>query len=137
MKITIPGKPIAKARPRFCRAGKFVKTYDAQVSESGKWILSARDQITNPIMDGAINLSCAFHMARPKSHYGTGRNAKKLKSSAPINHTYTPDLDNLVKFVKDCLNGLAWRDDSQVVFLTAYKIYDAEPKTVVIIQNYQ
>jgi Holliday junction resolvase RusA-like endonuclease len=31
--ITIPGKPIAKKRPRFARRGKFVTTYNDQQTE--------------------------------------------------------------------------------------------------------
>ncbi|HHK41746.1 MAG TPA: RusA family crossover junction endodeoxyribonuclease, partial [Planctomycetaceae bacterium] len=40
-----------------------------------------------------------------------------------VPHTSRPDLDNLVKSTKDALNGLAWRDDSQVVELSAGKCY--------------
>jgi len=40
-----------------------------------------------------------------------------------MQHTKKPDLDNMVKFVKDCLNGEVWHDDSQVVNLSARKQY--------------
>lgn len=38
-----------------------------------------------------------------------------------------PDLDNIAKLVLDALNGILWRDDSQVVSLTIIKQYGAEP----------
>lgn len=40
------------------------------------------------------------------------------------------DLDNLVKFLLDCSNGLLWRDDSQIVALSARIIVDVRrPRT--------
>jgi len=131
--LVIPGKPIAKARPRFCRRGKSVKTYDVQETEASRFMLLAKEQLNGhqPIEDGPISLTLCFEMPRPKGHYGSGRNAHKLKPSAPAHHTSTPDVDNLVKFVKDCLNELAWRDDCQVVSIQALKRYSAEPKTVI------
>ncbi len=129
--ITIPGKPIAKKRPRFARKGKFVKTYNEQETEESRFLWEVKSQITECISDEPISIDCHFYMPRPKNHYGTGRNAGKLKKDAPIFHIKKPDLDNLVKFVLDCLNGVAWKDDSQIYNLTATKIYTKEPKTVI------
>jgi len=36
------------------------------------------------------------------------------------------DLDNMLKVVLDSLKGIAWRDDSQIVFLTAERFEDKE-----------
>lgn len=52
-----------------------------------------------------------------------------------IKHTKKPDLDNLIKFTKDCLNGVAWHDDSQVVEYGAMKkVYGDEPMTRILIE---
>ncbi len=56
-------------------------------------------------------------------------------SSGAIKHTKRPDLDNCVKFVKDCLNGIVWWDDSQVYEVHAKKIYDENPRTYIIIRE--
>jgi Holliday junction resolvase RusA-like endonuclease len=45
--------------------------------------------------------------------------------------TKKPDLDNIVKAVKDGLNGVAWKDDSQVVRLTAGKYWSDKPRVEV------
>ena len=125
MIIIIPGKPIAKARPKFARRGKFVTTYNPQESAEGKWIALAIGQIERPL-DGPIVLECQFVMPIPKSATKKQRSAMQ---AGDIKHTKKPDLDNCCKFVKDCLNDLAWRDDSQVVQLVAVKQYGAEPCT--------
>ena len=134
MPIIIPGIPIAKKRPRFARRGKFVTTYSDQQTEEGRFYLEAKQQICCKALNGTpVHIKLTFEMPRPKSHYGTGRNAGKLKPSAPEEHTSKPDLDNLIKFVFDCLNGLAWVDDTQVIGMSAEKIYalDGEPKTII------
>ena len=135
MKITIPGVPIAKARPRFVRVGKFVRTYDIQETEAGKWLLFAKNHITG-MLTGPVRLKCEFIFPRPKGHYGTGRNSGKLKPSAPAEHTKKPDVSNLIKFPEDILNGIAWHDDSQIIRIEAKKRYVEEgevPMTKLVI----
>jgi len=130
IKIIIPGKPIAKARPRFARMGKFVRTYSDQESAASYWVQIAIGQIKKPL-DGPVKLKAFFYLPRPKSHFGTGRNSGILKSTAPELPTTKPDVDNYVKFALDCLNGLAWKDDGQVYFIGAVKMYGENPRTEI------
>ena len=127
MTIIISGKPISKARPRFARRGKFVVTYNSQETEEGRWLWEAKGQIKQ-CFEGPLWVSCHFYMPRPKGHYGTGKNAGNLKASAPQWHIKKPDVDNLLKFVLDCLNGMAWRDDCQIVELFGKKAYSDNPR---------
>lgn len=53
-------------------------------------------------------------------------------------HTRKPDSDNVLKAVKDSLNGLAWRDDSQVckVHLEKHEASgDEQPRTEIEIKE--
>ena len=83
-----------------------------------------------------FSLSCIFRFQRPKSHFGTGRNAGKLKKSAPRCHVVKPDLSKLVRAVEDALTGIIWRDDSQVIdyrpYLTKGYADDIDPEGVCI-----
>jgi len=52
-------------------------------------------------LDGPLEATLLFYFGRPKYHFGTGKNALKLKETAPIWHNKKTDLDNLIKFVLD------------------------------------
>lgn len=82
-----------------------------------------------------IRVILQFVMPRPKSHYGTGKNAETLKLFSPEYHTSKPDLDKLIRCVKDALTGVAWKDDSQVCELVADKMYGENPGVVVKIDE--
>ena len=136
IRLIIPGTPIAKARPRFYRRGKHVGTYNSQETEEGRFMLACQSQLINhELFTGPLWMTLCFYMPRPKAHYGSGKNADKLKPSAPAEHIKKPDLDNLIKFVKDCLNGIAWVDDSQIVSLSADKVYARVPQTRIAINT--
>lgn len=130
VEIIIKGKPIAKKRPRFARCGKFTKVYNPQSTEEGRWLWEAKQQITECIEE-PIAIDINFCFERPKSHFGTGKNLKKLKPSAPRLHTQKPDIDNCIKFVLDCLNGHAFKDDKQIFSISANKFWDEEEGTFI------
>jgi len=48
-------------------------------------------------------------------------------------HTSRPDLDNLVKLLTDALNGVAWKDDSQIVRIVGVKQYGPRPSTLATV----
>ena len=151
MRIVIPGKPIAKKRPRFSvlkgkdgkplqdkKSGRAItRTYNEQESEEGLFALELRRQWQRPPLQGPVELCLLFCLPRPKGHYGTGRNAGKLKPSAPAFHVKKPDCDNMVKFVKDCANTIVWKDDNQVCELVALKRYTEsyQPRTEVMVRE--
>ncbi|QNV51628.1 hypothetical protein GE573_00524 [Bacillus velezensis] len=62
------------------------------------------------------------------------RRKKKLKNGLlrPITKS---DVDNYVKGVKDALNHLIYKDDSQVVDLKVSKFYSKEPRVEVMIRE--
>jgi len=77
---------------------------------------------------GPVAVEITFRLPRPKGHYGTGKNANKIRSSAPIFPAGRPDLDKLTRAVLDGLTaGGAWADDAQVVNLQAWKMYGQHP----------
>jgi len=49
--------------------------------------------------------------------------------------TIKPDTDNIAKSILDSLNGIAYKDDKQVVMLTVEKRYDEIPSVSVWISE--
>lgn len=72
-----------------------------------------------------LRMELVFMLKRPKGHYGTGRNAGRLKGGLPGAPMGRPDLDNLAKAVMDALTDMGlWADDSQVVDLRVRKLWE-------------
>jgi len=119
-------QPVAKGRPRFTTRGKFAKAYtDAKTrdAEDNFTAQSVRFKPETPL-EGPIKLTLVFASIKPKSK------PKKVKY-----WTTRPDLDNFVKLVKDALNKIFWKDDSQVIEINAKKIYDDNVYTDVVIEE--
>ena len=46
-----------------------------------------------------------------------------------------PDCDNLAKSILDALNGLAYKDDKQITYLSIEKLYGEENKIEVDLEE--
>lgn len=74
--------------------------------------------------DGAVTVTVVFTMPRPRGHYGTGRNAQRLRNAAPAEPLGPPDLDKLARATLDGLTDSGTiTDDARVTHLTAVKCY--------------
>ncbi|MFI1767463.1 RusA family crossover junction endodeoxyribonuclease [Streptomyces sp. NPDC020800] len=83
----------------------------------------AYDETWMPLNE-PVRVDVVFTLRRPKSHYGTGRNAGVLKASAPEYPTGKPDLDKLVRSTQDALKDAGvLHDDSVVTAVFAAKAY--------------
>ena len=136
--FTIVGEPMGKQRPRFSRAGGFVRTHTPQQTANyEQWVrLSYMQQGgTKPFPDDApLAVTIKAYFKIPKS--ASKRRAALMRQDA-IRPTKKPDCDNICKIVLDALNGLAYKDDAAVVAADVEKHYapDGEPKVVVTIEE--
>lgn len=73
---------------------------------------AAQQQCGGVFFEGPVRLAVVFFLPRPQSL------PKKVK-----HHTKKPDVDKLLRAVKDSLTKTLWRDDAQVVELVARKGY--------------
>ncbi|MDV7391094.1 RusA family crossover junction endodeoxyribonuclease, partial [Arthrospira platensis SPKY1] len=77
-----------------------------------------------PPLDCPVRVDVWFIFDRPKSHFGTGRNADVLKPSAPKRMTTPPDVDKLARTVLDALTVAGvLADDKLVCELRSLKRY--------------
>lgn len=88
--------------------------------------LAASAHFASPLA-GPLAFRMDFIFPRPAGHYGSGKNARTLRPSAPKHHTVKPDVTKLVRSTEDALKGIAWFDDSQVVDQHPTKDYGDRP----------
>ena len=121
LRFTVPGKPKGKKSVAEGPHGP----YNPSSNEMRKFeaIVRATKKIPEECAKyrGPLKIHTRAYFARPLSHLK--RHNKGLKSSAPRAMTNKPDADNIAKFVGDCLTGLAYRDDSQIVSNTSEKFW--------------
>lgn len=139
--FSVPGDPTGKGRPRVCRNATFTpaKTKAYQGLVRAAFACAYPKLVPSPLREpslheGPVRVEIVAYYRRPKSHYGTGKNAGRIKQSAPVWPLVKPDFDNVEKAICDALNGLAYSDDSQIVdshFLKVYQIQGAEPCVMV------
>lgn len=89
----------------------------------------------NPL-EGPLCLDMVFVRARPKGHFGTGRNEGVLKEWAKdLFPTTKPDALKLGRAVEDALTKIIYIDDSQNVEVHAKKIYGPKPGVDIIVRK--
>lgn len=125
--FTIPGQPVAKGRPKFARRGAGVTAYTPAKTASYENLVKLA---ASAAMAGAapsarpIHLSVELGMQIPASWSSKRR---EMAVSGVIRATKKLDADNVLKGIKDGCNGIAWRDDAQVVSITMGKMYSESP----------
>lgn len=134
--FTIPGAPRGKGRPRASRFAGGVRLYtDAKTASYEGLIAYAAQQALGcrEPLDGPLTVTVLIRLAPAASGSKAMRAAQLAGGVCP---TKKPDLDNVVKAVLDGCNGVAFRDDAQVCWVNAGKIYaPAGGVDVVITQD--
>lgn len=116
------------------KTGRVIITDDSKRSKPWQALVrdAAVDAMTTTIagaqyvvhpLDGPVLLDLTFWVARPKGHYGSGRNSGAVRTSAPHAPTVKPDLLKLARAVEDALTGVIYRDDAQITCETLQKAY--------------
>lgn len=126
MKLIIPGKPFAKQRPRFSTKTGATYTPKATVSFENTVRAIAAQTFVEPVQ-GPVILTIDAYFQMPRSW-----SRKKKDEHCGGWHTQQPDLDNIIKAIKDGLNRVAFIDDKQVSYVIARKSWtDLAPCTEV------
>ena len=111
---SIPGEPAAKQRPRWSKKSRsFYTPPETQAREETIGLL-VRSQMRDLFVDAlyAYGLRVAFYV----------QDGKKK------------DVDNMLKLVSDAVNGIVWKDDSQVHEVMGWRREDAvAPRTEILI----
>ena len=134
--FTVLGEPVGKGRPRFGRQGQYVRTYTPEktvnyetlvkleyVRQCGKVMFEA---------ETPLDMRITAYVPIPKSVSKKKRQAMIDRKIRPIKK---PDSSNITKSIEDALNGVAYKDDTQIVDSQIRRFYGEQPRVVVTIQE--
>ena len=124
--IIVKGKVRGKARPRKGKHGFYTPADTKKYEESIK-----REYIKqcNKKLDGPVEFILYIYKTKAKFT----KKEKALIGEDKYWCITKPDTDNVVKLVLDALNGIAYKDDNQVVKITAFKKWTIEDERIEFI----
>jgi len=113
----IPGQPQGKGRPRATTINGHARMYTPAKTrgyEAEVW--EAYRKAGGGMLDGNLSMTIKAYREIPKSW-----NKQRRQDAAMKFCDTKPDIDNIVKVICDALNGVAFKDDAQVVEVKAQK----------------
>jgi Holliday junction resolvase RusA-like endonuclease len=125
--FTVPGHPRGKGRPRTAVIGGHARVFTdskTRAEEGAIRVIAAAAMQGRLPYEGPIVLRLCAYQQIPPSWSNRKRAAAEAGQVVPVGQ---PDLDNFVKMT-DALNGIVWRDDSQVVSAIVHKRYSERPR---------
>ena len=133
-KFIIRGEPKGKGRPRFStRTGHAFTPKETMAYEAYTRVeyINQTDGYRFPD-DAQLVMDIVAYYSIPKT--GT-KKVKELKAKNILRPTEKPDMDNVVKAICDALNGVAYKDDVQIVDCRVRKYFGEEPRVLVTIAD--
>ena len=120
--IHIPGEPIGKGRPRLGKGHTYTPEKTQRWEQAAAW--EARRQYQGEPLEGAIHLDVEAVFSIPESWPKWRRQEAE---DDMVMHIVKPDASNVLKAIEDALQGIVFRDDSQISAVSIEKWYGAEP----------
>lgn len=131
--FVIQGKVQAKQRPRFKRySGKTYTPNETIAYENWVKTCYLEKYKDKELMEKPLRVTIKAYFEIPKS---TSKKRKQQMMDNEILPMVKPDTDNIAKGVLDSLNGIAYKDDKQVVELIVNKFYSNTPYVSVMIEE--
>jgi Holliday junction resolvase RusA-like endonuclease len=129
IEFVVRGVAIPKGSTKaFMRPGLRFPVVTADNTKTKPWQeqvrMMAQEEAPRLLWLGAVRLEVGFFLPRPKSL------PKKV-----LRHVRKPDLDKLLRAIKDALKGVIYRDDAQVVSVVTSKEYAETPFVRVIVEE--
>lgn len=128
--FTIPGRIRGKQRPRVVKRGNFVRTYTPIETENAEAMVrdfAAKAMAGRALFQGPVALRVEISMNTPVSW------SKKRRAAAYF-VMGKPDYDNQIKLLSDSMNGVVYKDDSQIADAHITRRYDdGAPESVVVV----
>ena len=133
--FTIYGEPVAKGRPRFAKRGNYIQTYTpvkTKTYEDEVRLLATKAKGSGSTLEGSVSVFIYISFSVPQSY---SKRKREACLSGEEKHTKKPDLDNVAKAVIDGMNGIIFKDDSQITSLHVTKVYAETPAVEVMVKE--
>ncbi|PZX07590.1 endodeoxyribonuclease RusA [Psychrobacillus insolitus] len=96
-----------------------------------RWLDHVNAEKHSALIESEVRLFLDIYRPIPKS---ISKNKREDVISGVLRPTKKPDLDNLVKGIKDGLSKVIWHDDAQIVEMNVRKFYSENPRAVVKVE---
>lgn len=121
----VDADPVGKQRARYAKRGNFVQTYtpdktrnyESLIKEAAIEAMGSSEPLETP-----VNLYLYIRAPIPKSLSKKRIEACLNGLEKPIKK---PDASNVLKSVEDAMNGVVYKDDSQIVNIHVSKVYSS------------
>lgn len=136
VQFKVPGKPQGKARPRFSKRRGQTTCYTPEKTVNYEelvklcYITQCNSHYFGDDTALQVKLGLWYPIAQRTPKKDKIAMLERIKRP-----TVKPDIDNVIKIICDSLNGLAYKDDAQIVEVVAYKYYSENPCVIVEISS--
>jgi len=131
----VDADPVGKQRARYAKRGNFVQTYtpdktrnyESLIKEAAIEAMGSSEPLETP-----VTLYLYIRVPIPAS-----ASKKKLQaiSSGQEKPTKKPDASNVLKSIEDAMNGVVYKDDSQIVNIHVTKVYSTVPGVDICVKE--
>lgn len=131
----VDGVPVPKGRARYVRRGNHISTYTPEKTRTYETLIkdAARQAmgVSEPL-ETPVSLYLYIRVPIPAS-----ATKKRLQAIADGSEkpTKKPDASNVLKSVEDGMNGVVYKDDSQIVNIHVTKVYSSEPGVDICVKE--
>jgi Holliday junction resolvase RusA-like endonuclease len=131
----VEGDPKGKGRPRFSRAGKFTRVYTDKQTLNYEALIkfyAAQAMGSTDLLETPVSVFLYIRHGIPQSYSKKRTEACLSGLEQPCKK---PDIDNIAKTFLDGMNGVIFKDDTQVVDLHVKKVYSLVPGVDVMVME--
>ena len=131
----VDGDPVGKQRARYAKRGNYVQTYTPDKTRNYEALIkeaAIQAMGSNEILETPVNLYLYIRAPIPKSLPKKRLEACLNGSEKPIKK---PDASNVLKSVEDAMNGVIYKDDSQIVNIHVTKVYSSVPGVDICVKE--
>jgi Holliday junction resolvase RusA-like endonuclease len=131
----VDANPVGKQRARYVKRGNFVQAYTPEKTRTYETLIkdAARQAmgVSEPL-DTPVSLYLYIRVPMPASATKKRLEAIASGDEKPIKK---PDASNILKSVEDGMNGVVYKDDSQIINIHVTKVYSSQPGVDICVKE--